>query len=234
MLPHVILEELMGQSDEVIWELKPHSQAKHEILKRYLGAWFGILGGKFPQLIYIDGFAGPGLYKKGEPGSPIIALKIAQTVKDNQRLQKVKFLFVEKSRPRVDQLREEIKLLSLSTDFEIRVEEGKFEVVITDFLSHPSERTPKTTPAFVFIDPFGFEGVPFEIVSKILSYPNSEVFINLALESVNRFVGHPSQAITQNMVDLFGTPEVLKLDNCSNNRVGELRSLYQKQLEAVK
>ena len=33
--------------------------------------------GSFPEILYIDGFAGPGEYEGGEPGSPIIALETA-------------------------------------------------------------------------------------------------------------------------------------------------------------
>jgi three-Cys-motif partner protein len=59
------------------WELAAHTAAKLEILEAYLRAWFPIVGrGRdFDRIIYIDGFAGPGRYKGGEDGSPIVALK---------------------------------------------------------------------------------------------------------------------------------------------------------------
>ncbi|MGB9800713.1 MAG: hypothetical protein ACPLUL_11530 [Thermanaerothrix sp.] len=43
-----------------VWKIELHTKAKHEILRRYLGAWFGILGSKIPRVVYIDGFCGPG------------------------------------------------------------------------------------------------------------------------------------------------------------------------------
>lgn len=55
----------------VIWELKPHTKAKHDILRRYLQAWFAIMGQTYPRIVYIDGFAGPGEYDRGEEGSLI-------------------------------------------------------------------------------------------------------------------------------------------------------------------
>lgn len=30
-------------SDSAIWKIEQHTQAKHELLRRYLGAWFPIL-----------------------------------------------------------------------------------------------------------------------------------------------------------------------------------------------
>ncbi len=60
---------------EVVWEIDPHTRAKHRILERYLQAWLPIMSSRNERLVIVDGFAGPGIYKGGEPGSPIIELK---------------------------------------------------------------------------------------------------------------------------------------------------------------
>src|SRR6266436_4617700 len=86
----------MAAPRRTIWELEPHTRAKHEILKRYLQAWMVILSqGRFPEILYIDGFAGPGEYAAGEVGSPIIALDTALGYR-SPLTAKVHFLFVEK------------------------------------------------------------------------------------------------------------------------------------------
>lgn len=89
------------------WTLEPHTRAKHEILKRYLSAWFPILSqGGFPEVLYVDGFAGPGRYSKGEEGSPIIALKAA--LEHMATLQsRIRFLFVEEREDRAAALEED-------------------------------------------------------------------------------------------------------------------------------
>lgn len=56
------------------WPLEPHTSAKHEIMRRYLGGWFPILGSAHRRIVFIDGFAGPGVYDHGQHGSPVIAL----------------------------------------------------------------------------------------------------------------------------------------------------------------
>jgi three-Cys-motif partner protein len=89
-----------------VWELQPHTRAKHAILQRYLRAWIPILAqGGFPNILYIDGFAGPGRYAGGEDGSPIIAIKSAlehaARIKGN-----ILFLFVEERSDRAGVLRE--------------------------------------------------------------------------------------------------------------------------------
>jgi three-Cys-motif partner protein len=83
------------QPKTTIWDLEPHTAAKHEILRRYVQAWAPILSqGNFPHLVFVDGFAGPGRYSKGEEGSPVIALK---AVIDQPRpiKAKVDFHFIE-------------------------------------------------------------------------------------------------------------------------------------------
>ena len=63
----------MTTPKETLWELDPHTQAKHEILRRYLAAWFPILGTYHSRIVSIAGFSGPGRYKNGELCSPTVA-----------------------------------------------------------------------------------------------------------------------------------------------------------------
>ena len=45
------------QPKTTIWELEPHTAAKHEILRRYLQAWAPILSqGNFPHLVFVENF----------------------------------------------------------------------------------------------------------------------------------------------------------------------------------
>ena len=67
----------MAAPRETIWELKPHSLGKHLVLKEYLKAWLPILGQTQGRILFLDGFAGPGEYKGGEQGSPVIARILA-------------------------------------------------------------------------------------------------------------------------------------------------------------
>jgi len=59
---------------EVPWKAEPHTLAKLEILRRYLGAWFSIICQRFDELVYVDATSGPGEYSGGEDGSPLVAL----------------------------------------------------------------------------------------------------------------------------------------------------------------
>jgi three-Cys-motif partner protein len=81
---------------ETHWELLPHTQAKHEILRRYLEAWLPIMATWQGRIVFVDGFAGPGRYSGGEPGSPLIALHTLLEHEPFERLRpgrKVVFIF---------------------------------------------------------------------------------------------------------------------------------------------
>jgi three-Cys-motif partner protein len=63
------------------------SHWKHEILRRYLPKFAGILGSRYPTISYVDCFAGAGIYKGDPPvpGSPLIAAELAQTIGQSEK-----------------------------------------------------------------------------------------------------------------------------------------------------
>jgi three-Cys-motif partner protein len=216
-----------------VWQLEPHSRAKHEILRRYLSAWMPILSqGGFPEILYIDGFAGPGEYNLGKDGSPIIAINTACSFQPALRA-RVRFLFVELDTDRAIHLKSKISGLSLPTNFQVTVMEGTtFEDALERYFSEHAQSNNRFPPIFAFIDPFGWKGVPFSIIKKILSQGNSEVFLNFIYEEINRFLGHPDQI--PNFTSYFGTedwkPLVTERDPLRRNR--GLHDLYAHQLRA--
>ncbi|MBI3435948.1 MAG: three-Cys-motif partner protein TcmP [Proteobacteria bacterium] len=193
----------MAAPREIIWQLEPHSRAKHEILRRYLQAWMVILSqGRFPEILYIDGFAGPGEYSGGEIGSPIIALDIALGYRPPLETV-IHFLFVEKEAERAAHLRELVARRTLPSNFRVIVEGG---ITFEDaFERRHSEyvRQGRLMPTFAFIDPFGWTGAPFSLVRKILEQKSCEVFVNFMYEEINRFIGHRDQV--ENFENFFGT-----------------------------
>lgn len=194
----------MSAPATTIWDLEPHSRAKHEILRRYMQAWIAILGqGRFPELVYIDGFAGPGRYSKGEDGSPIIALKVA--LDHEARIASgLTFLFVEQRNDRADVLGQVLDEIKRPPRFVLKVAGGStFEHAVGSFLDEYAAKGKRPPPMFAFIDPFGWSGVPFHLVRRILSFPNCEALITFMCEEINRFIGLPQQ--DHNFNSFFGT-----------------------------
>lgn len=193
------------------WALAPHTAAKLDILGAYLRAWFPILsrGRNFDRIIYIDGFAGPGRYQHGEDGSPIVALKAALGALNGQVQLPFEFHFVERRRRMVAALNANIAHLRehriIPSSVEIYVHggllfEGAYQQHIRPrLLAHPR------APAFALVDPFGWTGLPMQILTDLMKRPSTEVLVNFMFEEINRFLNHPDQH--DNFDELFACPD---------------------------
>ena len=215
----------------IIWDLEPHTRAKHEILRRYLQAWFPILTqGRFPEIMYVDGCAGPGQYSKGEDGSPIIALRIAFQQPAYVRT-KIRFVFVEEIGDRAAFLSETVASLRIPDNCQIELYGGEsFETAFGRVLDSYNIADQTLPPTFAFIDPFGYSDVPFSIVQRILRHSSCEILVNFMFEEINRFLSLSNQE--RNFDDLFGTSEWREGRRLAEprNRKRFLHDLYFRQL----
>jgi len=188
----------------------------------------------------IDGFAGPGVYEKGQIGSPIISLQclvshslnLCEERKDTEFL----FLFFEEEEERAKILKGQIaeRFPTRPPNVLIHVEHGKFEDIINKILDQIEDHGKNLAPTFAFIDPFGYSGLPFYLVQRILSYRSCEVFINFAFNSINRFI--ETYDGRQEIFDgLFGTNEWSKTRAIKNptERNAVLTKIYTEQLKSV-
>ncbi len=223
----------------VSWELAPHTAAKLDILGAYLRAWFPILGRgqNFDRIIYVDGFAGPGRYKKGEDGSPIIALKAAVGALASRQINKpFEFHFVERKRRVAAALKANIENLKQQTavpsNVEIFVHERlTFEQAYQRHIRTRLQAHPRA-PAFALVDPFGWTGIPITILSELIKRQSTEILVNFMFEEINRFLAHPDQG--QNFDALFGCAEWRKADKLAGQtRNRFIHDLYREQLRAV-
>lgn len=178
---------------DTIWEAEPHTIAKIQILQSYFYVWVAIFGRSWrgQDLLYVDGFAGPGKYKNYDKGSPVAAIEAAvsalSSVGDKWMAGDVHCAFIELDKKCFAHLEEALKSVSKHGRLKIHTfnmpfEEGlsKLRIQFPDsFQSHP---------LFVFIDPFGPKGVPFAEVADILKSPRSEVLVNFDADGVIRIL----------------------------------------------
>lgn len=220
----------MTTSDKTLWPIEPHTRAKHEILQRYLGAWFGILGQRIPHILYIDGFCGPGRYSHGEDGSPLIALKVALGLQSRLASTKISFLFIDERPDRIAHLQSELEDLNIPSNYEVYTIVSSFYNTLSHILDDVEHKGARLVPTFAFIDPFGFKGASFNLVQRLLKNPRTEVFVNVMMDSINRFLEHPNAGVRQHIIDSFGTSRVLEVVQ-ETDRIIALRRLYFEQLK---
>lgn len=220
-------------SEKVLWPLDPHTGAKHAILKMYLDRWFPILGKYHARINYIDGFAGPGEYEHGEKGSPILAIESALEHVSRGTLGPnvtINFIFIESHEGHAAHLRKLLEKLATPPQFKIEVIDGQFRNCIVETLGKLESEKKLLAPTFAFVDPFGFSGIPMSLMARILKFQRCEIFVNIMVEFINRFLEHPSDAITSHFPETFGTSDVLSIPREMGNRLDLILKLYRRQL----
>lgn len=226
-------------ADPITWSKDPHTDAKHRILEEYLKAWFAILTRYQLRVIYIDGFAGPGIYEKGEMGSPIIALKCLMDHSldlCNRNGAEFLFIFIESDAKRAETLKQEIakNFPSLPQNVKIKIQHGNFETTMKSLLDAVESNNKNLAPTFAFIDPFGYSGLPLYLIKRILAFSKCEVFINFAYDGINRFI-ETTDKREEVFDNLFGTEEWREIRNIKDPEIRNrnLTALYTKQLKNV-
>ena len=217
----------MSVPTKTTWPIKNHTRVKHEILKEYLKAWVPILGQTNPRIVYIDGFSGPGVYEEEEPGSPTISLQCGLMHADV--ISEMTFMFIEKREDRINKLESHIADFEIPPHFNISVVQGKFEGEIESVLNHLNDQGLKLAPTFAFVDPFGFKGLPINLLHRILEHRSTEVFTNIQVDSVNRWKDHTKEKIREHVQQLFGGEIPVPKDQ--NARMHDhLRDVYKDRL----
>ncbi|MGH3440808.1 MAG: three-Cys-motif partner protein TcmP [Nitriliruptorales bacterium] len=182
------------------WVYSLHTRAKHEILRRYLGAWFSILGHQNPLLVILDGFAGKGKYTTGQAGSPKIIFDRAVQVVEDGRARRVEIRCVELDATNYS----ELALLCDSLKHEnVRIDarHGAFAGAAKR-LAEWAEGKKYSPPIFVSADPYGFRGVPLDVVSRLMEIDRVEVMVTFMARDMSRFLDEPN--VEQPLTEFFG------------------------------
>lgn len=190
-------------------QYRDQTRVKHEVLRKYVPAFFHVLKSYHKNLVYIDGFAGRGTYDITEDatvdGSPLHALKV---ISENSELSdKVTTIFIETDRENYERLDSEIKRFRKSNS-QIRKPQchcGTFSDCINNLLDEINEDDADLAPCFVFVDPCGIEGASMKAITRVLEYDRCEAFIFFNLDGVRRVCGLDN--VSETLVELYGTAE---------------------------
>ncbi len=188
----------MAGEDDTLWEREDHTAAKHDVLRAYLDAWIPIMGfaaqryESDPRLLLVDGFAGPGRYAGGEPGSPLIMIDAIVSHSAFPQLGNVRFIlyFIEHDEPRAEHLQQEIEALKLPDNLVVTVIHGEFEETFSELVD--VEEGKVLVPTFAFIDPFGYTQAKMSLTGKLLEFPRTEALFFLPMTDICRFCSRSS------------------------------------------
>jgi len=212
------------------WVYEAHTRVKHVVLEKYLKAWVSILGSQNPRICYFDGFAGKGRYPSGEEGSPVIAMRVAEEICSLGRAREVVCVFIERDPENCADLQRAVAEARQRYP-SVRVLDpilGEFADEISNILRQVKARL---APSFFFIDPFGWSGVPFDLVKEIMNLRRTEVFFTFMVRDIARFLDYPPSHHT--LTGLFGTDKWQQFANLPfKQRSIALLNLYINQVRA--
>jgi three-Cys-motif partner protein len=181
----------MAAPRQIIWKCKPHTVAKHALLRRYLEAWYPILA-RAPwctSITYAEGFAGAGVYEDGEPGSPVIAADVFMRRRALLDGKPLNMVLVEEDSRRIQRLKEEMAPVLTRygeppTQLHVHYEEGSCGDKLLPALQGSGAMG---APVFAFLDSFGGPDVPFGLARSIARQPAGEVLVTFGTNFLTRF-----------------------------------------------
>jgi three-Cys-motif partner protein len=196
----------MADDLPTVWDADPHTLAKHRILKHYLDAWAPILSHAktvdSAELLFVDGFAGPGTYATGEPGSPVVAINAIVDHMHNMP-RPVRFMMIENRRDRFE------RLCSIVGDLKPQISASKKLIVDDPLLGDCDAEIQKLIgarkstgkplgPALFFLDQFGYANVPMTLVRAIMQHDKCEVLSYLNCKRMNAYLADEAKWPTIN------------------------------------
>lgn len=224
----------MNQAEDFFSELKEWSARKLNIIKKYVDGFSKILGRRSKEIYYVDGFAGRGLYDKGEKGSPVLAAEASLTYQQSNMPFTLLCINVEKDQENFTNLCAETKRFGkLVQNFE-----GTFEDNIDTILMQIRGK-----PAVFFIDDFGIKGTDWDAVEKVIARKDStDIWIRFDYKTVRRLAGfydseaREAQGKLNTLQNLFGITDgkylQTRLDgDTPEERINNAIDLYIEQLE---
>lgn len=154
---------------------------KHGILSRYPVVFASKTGRKVDgnRVVFLDGYAGRGEYARGEPGSPLLLSRCAESVKNYRN---VTGFFIEQNADNFANLKRVLE--EKGGDAQRVVRCGSVDQHLPEVLE-----LAKGASLFAFLDPFGL-ALDFDLLKKALlgrpSWPPTEVLLHFSVLSVAR------------------------------------------------
>jgi three-Cys-motif partner protein len=193
------------------------------------------------RLIFFDGFAGPGIYRGGEIGSPLIALQVLiehSYFPSFGNGTDYMFLFCESNPARFDSLQRELEAYKQRlggrwpANVKPQCTSDPFDQTATGIVDYLESKGSQLAPTFAFIDPFGVSGLPMNLLARLVASPKCELFVNMMMNTAKRFA--TSGGIDRSLKELYGTNRFLNAEGLTGrDRIMFLHDLYANQLQNV-
>ncbi len=191
-----------------------HTLLKHAVLRRYLRTWARKLlfwnGRDFDRIWIVDGFAGAGSDKAGNPGSPLIAAQIAKEVEgavanhSSARPGRVMVLAIERASAIFETLKACMGPYTDGDDPTVLLRLGTLAERIDNFAGFVGNE-----PVLYFLDPFGVDGLDRRLLTRALAGPRNEVlvlFSDLGVARLMAALDKDARVVEDEIADILAQP----------------------------
>jgi three-Cys-motif partner protein len=176
------------------------------------------------------------MYKGGEDGSPIIALKTLLEHDHFPRFKDTEFLLLfNEQHPgcaeHLEQLVEDLKSTKQPWPNNVRVgvNNDSFINLTTEIVDDLDARKTRLAPTFAFVDPVGVKATPMRILQRLANFDKGEMLLYFAHDFVVRQCD--AGLIDDALTDLFGTKDYRDAGSLSGRQRSQfLHDLYKRQL----
>uniref|UniRef100_A0A7C4Q1Y3 Three-Cys-motif partner protein TcmP n=1 Tax=Bellilinea caldifistulae TaxID=360411 RepID=A0A7C4Q1Y3_9CHLR len=212
-------------------EAKEWSCRKMAIVEKYLDGFTKILGNRTSSsLVYIDGFAGRGIYGNDIKGSPVRAAELASGKYSNI----LQCVFVEKD----DDNYNDLKQYTTQYSSCVEIYKGELSEYTDKILSDAGDRA-----VLVFLDAFGVKGMEWKTVQKFISRKFiTDCWLRLDHRTILRLLGYidsdskDARGKLDLLIETFGISDLNLLRQLTNapsplERIQLVVRLYQSRLK---
>ncbi|ACG71839.1 hypothetical protein AnaeK_0600 [Anaeromyxobacter sp. K] len=193
------------------YEGREQTYLKHRVLQEYLRPWAHKLGSfaryKATKLWYVDCFAGPWKSADDELSDTSVAIGLAElrNAANTWREQgghKVDLgaIFVEKKERSFAALSAYLQTHSHGID--VVAIPGEFGAAVDQI-----NRRIGSDPAFLFVDPTGWNGAAMKYIAPLAAAPTRDVLINVMFNDLNRFKDDRREFLRTQIAEFFGLGE---------------------------
>ncbi len=172
-------------------EKRPWSRQKDRILREYIPPYLQILSRAVKQpILLVDGFAGPGRFKSGEVGSPVI---LAESIENSGVTPTPRLLVVERNPILAAALNDEMKKFDFA-----EFKQSEFVDAVPRIRELAKGRT-----TFLYLDPCAIAGLDWAAITSILNLVRERQSIELLLNfNAHAFVRRARAALALETADL--------------------------------
>ena len=180
-----------GTTEKFFEQQKEKSRIKTMIVTDFFKAYFQIINYAFNpnKVYYIDLFCGPGKYEDGTPSTPIALLDVVRDFENNDIRDKLALILNDKDPVYVSKLRGCVYNHEVCNLLKYRPVIMNLEASKVDISNYVS----RSTPAFSFIDPFGYIDVSARQIWTLVKNAGSDCVLFFNTDRILRDIGKPSQ-----------------------------------------